>query len=125
MFERKGLFLIPSEAIDEDSLMELVLEAGADDVKPAGGKFEVTCNPDIFTNVADALERAGIEPDVKQVTRIPTSTVDLDAETGRKVLKTHGTTRRPRRRAKCLVELQHPRRGRWPRSKRRRDAAPL
>lgn len=87
MFDRKGMFLISAEKTDEETLMELALEAGADDVKRDGDSFELICDPDIYSNVADALEKAGIEPDVQEMTRIPSSTVDLDAETARKVLK--------------------------------------
>ncbi len=87
MFERKGLFLVPAEKIDEDTLLEYALEAGADDVKRVDDKFEVTCDPATFAEVGTALQAKGIEPDVSQITRIPTSTIDLDAETARKVLK--------------------------------------
>ena len=87
LFERKGLVLISSDKTDEESLMELALEAGADDVKETEGRFEVTCEPEVFSDLSDALEAASIEVDVKQLTRIPNSTVDLDADSGRKILK--------------------------------------
>lgn len=87
MFERKGLFVVASSKIDEESLMELALEAGADDVKPSGDTFEVTCDPSAFQSVASALEAKGIKPESNELTRIPTSTIDLDGETGKKVLK--------------------------------------
>ena len=45
MFDSKGLFLISSDKTDEDTLMELALEAGADDVAAVGDKFEITCDP--------------------------------------------------------------------------------
>jgi YebC/PmpR family DNA-binding regulatory protein len=87
MFERKGLFVIPADKLSEERLMELALEAGADDVKQVGSNFEVTCSPEAFSSVLEALEAAGIEPQSKSVTRIPTNTVDLDEENARKVLK--------------------------------------
>jgi YebC/PmpR family DNA-binding regulatory protein len=87
MFERKGLFVIPSSQIDEEALMELVLEAGADDVKRAGEGFEVTCDPAAYQQVSDTLAAKGLKPDVSQIARIPTNTVDLDVEAGRNVLK--------------------------------------
>ena len=87
MFDRKGMFLIPAAQIDEDSLVELALEAGADDVKRTSDGFEVTCDPSVFQQVSDALSRRGLKPESSQISRIPTSTVDLDAETGRNVLK--------------------------------------
>jgi len=87
MFDRKGLFVIPAKDIDEDSLMELSLEAGAEDVKRDGDSFEVICDPADYQQVADALASASIVCDVSEITRIPKNTVDLDASTGRKVLK--------------------------------------
>lgn len=86
MFERKGVFIIAADKIDEESLMELALEAGADDVKHVGQEFEVTCDPSVYTNVSTAFEQRGIVPESNQISRIPTSTVDLDVENGRKVL---------------------------------------
>ena len=87
MFDNKGLYMIAASKTDEDALMELALEAGADDVKPSGDKFEVTCDPSLFSKVGDALRKAGIEPDSGEITRIAKDFVDLDADTARKVLK--------------------------------------
>src|SRR5215475_13821902 len=53
MFERKGVISIPADKVDEDKLMEVALEAGADDVKQSGEKFEVTCHPNSFAAVLD------------------------------------------------------------------------
>jgi YebC/PmpR family DNA-binding regulatory protein len=87
MFERKGVFDIPASQIDEEALLELALEAGADDVKRIGDSFEVTCDPTIYQQVSEALSKRGLQPESSQISRIPTNTVDLDAETGRNVLK--------------------------------------
>jgi len=88
MFEKKGLFLIPIGKADEDKLMEIALEAGADDVSPAGQNFEITCRPESYQAVKEALAAAGIEPEVAELSLIPKNTVDIeDAETARKVLK--------------------------------------
>jgi YebC/PmpR family DNA-binding regulatory protein len=86
MFERKGLLLVPAEKVDEDKLLELALEAGADDVKRVDDKFEVTCDPAVFGQVSAALDTSAIPTDDRQIMRIPTSYVDLDAQTAPKVL---------------------------------------
>jgi YebC/PmpR family DNA-binding regulatory protein len=86
MFDRKGLFLVPGDTIDEDSLLEFALEHGADDVKRVDEKFEITCDPSNFGDLDAALKSKGIQPELSEISRIPTSTVDLDAETARKVL---------------------------------------
>ncbi len=87
MFERKGLFVFPASAVDEERLMEATLEGGADDVKQAGDKWELTCPADCYSQVADALDAAGLNPDTKELTRIPTTTVELTVEDARRMLK--------------------------------------
>ena len=87
LFDSKGLFVIEKDKSDEDTLMELALEAGADDVKSEGDSFEITCDPGIFTDVRKAIEEAGIETNVAEITRIPQNTVDVDLDGARKVLK--------------------------------------
>jgi YebC/PmpR family DNA-binding regulatory protein len=87
MFERKGLVLIAANKVDEEKLMEIVLDVGADDLKRAGDTFQVTCPPEAFNAVTEALAKAGIEPDSKQLTRIPSNTVEIgDVETAKNVL---------------------------------------
>jgi YebC/PmpR family DNA-binding regulatory protein len=87
MFERKGLFLIAANKVDEEKLMEVALDAGADDLKREGDAFQVTCPPDAFNAVSEALTKGGIEPDTKQLTRVPSNTVEIsDVETAKTVL---------------------------------------
>jgi len=87
MFDRKGLVAIPTDQSDEDTLMELALEAGADDVRQVGETFEIICEPDAYSTVCEAIEKAGLIPEVSELARIPKDTVELDAESGRAVLK--------------------------------------
>jgi YebC/PmpR family DNA-binding regulatory protein len=87
MFDRKGLFIIPASAVDEENLMEVSMEAGAEDISTQDDCYEVVCDPEVYSDVSDALDAAGISCDSKQVTRIPQNTVDLDVEPARHVLK--------------------------------------
>lgn len=87
MFQRKGLVVVAQDQVDEDTLLELALEAGADDVKREGDKYAVVCDPDTFNNVCQAIERAGIATEIRQLTRLPQDTIDLDTATARKVLQ--------------------------------------
>lgn len=87
LFERKGLFVIDAAGTDEEMLMELVLEAEGDDVRGEDDKFHITCEPETYSEIGAALESAGVTVEIKEITRIPTNTVDLDIETSRKVLK--------------------------------------
>ncbi|MEZ6072411.1 MAG: YebC/PmpR family DNA-binding transcriptional regulator [Pirellulales bacterium] len=67
--------------------MEVALEARREDVRREGDSFEIITDPNDFETVADALKAAKIETDVAEITRIPSNTVDIDVDTGRKVLK--------------------------------------
>ncbi|QDT25971.1 putative transcriptional regulatory protein [Gimesia panareensis] len=87
MFERKGLFLVPCENVEEDELFEIALEAGADDVAANGDVYEVTCSVEAFQQVADVFEQKQIPTNLAEISRIPETTVDLDVEDGKKVLK--------------------------------------
>jgi YebC/PmpR family DNA-binding regulatory protein len=88
MFERKGVFLIGGDKVNDDRLMEIALEAGADDVKTSDGKFEVVCDAAVYSAVGDALKAAELEPESSQLARIPMNTVNVeDPDTARKVLR--------------------------------------
>jgi YebC/PmpR family DNA-binding regulatory protein len=87
MFDRKGLIIIEKSQTDEEKLMELALEAGADDVKTYDDSYEVIAEPDVFGAVCEALDTAGIVTESREITRIPRDTVDLDVDTARAVLK--------------------------------------
>jgi YebC/PmpR family DNA-binding regulatory protein len=88
MFNSKGLFLVPGDAIDEEKLMELAIEAGADDVERVEDKFEVTCDPSVFRNVAKAFEDAKITPEASEISRVAQNTVDVnDPEVAQRILK--------------------------------------
>jgi YebC/PmpR family DNA-binding regulatory protein len=86
-FSQKGLITIPAEGNDEDGVMEAVLEAGAEDLSAEAGDFEVTTDPKNFMAVRDALTAAGIGVTSSEVTWVPGTTVELDENDGRKILK--------------------------------------
>jgi YebC/PmpR family DNA-binding regulatory protein len=85
LFEQKGYFLVSGE---EDEVMMVALEAGAEDVKDAGdGKFEIITAPTDFGAVKSALDAAGLEPEEADVTQMPDVSVPVDADTAPKVLR--------------------------------------
>ncbi len=87
MFETRGVIELPTDSISEDDLLELALEAGADDVKVEEGHLQVLTTPAQFTEVRQAIAGANLEPSYAEVTRIPTSTVTIeDEKTATKVL---------------------------------------
>lgn len=87
LFQRKGLVRVPQSSCSEDRLLEVAIEAGADDVKLAGDRWEVTCEPPSMAGVIDAIQTAGMTVDANEIVRIPTNSVDVeDVDTARKVL---------------------------------------
>ncbi len=87
MFERKGLFLVPTDNVVEDELFEIALEVGADDVSANGDVFEVTCSIEAFQQVSEEFENRKIPTNLAEISRIPANTVDLGVNDGKKVLK--------------------------------------
>lgn len=77
MFQRKGQIFIDKDKTDEDTLMDLVLEAGAEDLKTEGDQFEVITDPADFDVVSEALTTAGIEMAESEITLIPDLVVEV------------------------------------------------
>ena len=88
LFDRKGVILVERKKYPaEDELMEVALNAEADDFQPSDDYYEITCDPAKFLTVQAALEKAGIETAEAEVKSVPRTSVDLDVETGRKVMR--------------------------------------
>lgn len=87
MFERKGVLVISNKHATEERVFEVALEAGASDVKTTGETIEVICDVDAFQAVIAALEAAEIPTESAELTRIAGTTVELDADAARSVLK--------------------------------------
>jgi YebC/PmpR family DNA-binding regulatory protein len=85
-FHKKGLLVI-EQKVDEDTLMTVVLDAGAEDVKTAGKIFEVVTNLHEFEKVKKALADAHIETSLAEVTYIPENYIKLDEKTAEQALK--------------------------------------
>ncbi|ELB2794128.1 YebC/PmpR family DNA-binding transcriptional regulator, partial [Aeromonas hydrophila] len=85
-FSKKGLLTFVG--VDEDALMDAALEAGADDVvTEEDGSIEVYTTPNDFGTVLDGLEAAGFKPQSAEVTMIPSTEAELDAETAPKLMR--------------------------------------
>ena len=87
MFDLKGMILVEKEKIDEDAILELALDAGAEDIKSEGDFWVVYTEPSDFEAVKDAFRKHGIKWKVAELSRIPKSSVKLNASVGRKVLE--------------------------------------
>lgn len=87
IFEKKGELYIEKSKASEDQLMELALEAGAEDIQDDGEAWRIVTEPDAFIAVKDALEAAGIEPDSASLSMIAANTVACLGKDAQKVLK--------------------------------------
>ena len=86
-FERKGVFSVNADGADEDTLMGLALDAGADDMKLSGSTFDIICDPAHFTKVHEALQKNNIATVVSEISQVAKAPVDVDTETAKKVLR--------------------------------------
>ena len=87
MFQRKGTIELDAEKVNEDEVMEIALEAGADDIVNEDGIITVTTAPDAFAGVADALAEKGIETLSADVGMVPDAYTPVDKDTAAKVQK--------------------------------------
>ena len=88
MFQQKGVFAVSKETgIEEDDLMMIALEAGAEDIKNEEEGFEIVTTPDAFDDVEKALADAGIEVEMAEITMIPDTMAELSAEDAERVQK--------------------------------------
>ena len=87
IFQKKGIIFVPAEGNTEDSLMELLLDAGCENIESSEDGFEITCAPSDFAAVKNALDDAKIECESAEVTWIPENYIEASEEVGAKVTK--------------------------------------
>jgi YebC/PmpR family DNA-binding regulatory protein len=87
MFERKSQILIEGDKANEDQLMNLVLEAGADDLRNDGGNWEVLSAPELHETVLEAIHKAGIETASAEVAMIPKNLIKLEGKNASAMLR--------------------------------------
>jgi YebC/PmpR family DNA-binding regulatory protein len=87
MFSSKGQISVPASAADEDTIASIALDAGAEDYSKTEDSWEITCEPAAFEPVRAALAKAGIEPTSAELAMVPSNTITVDAETGKKILQ--------------------------------------
>jgi YebC/PmpR family DNA-binding regulatory protein len=87
IFEQKGLITLDEDAVSEERLMEIALDAGADDIQREDGAFVVTTPPTEFLTVKESLDSAGIETLSAELTMIPSTNVSLSADDSARLMK--------------------------------------
>ena len=87
MFERRGHFAVDAESLSEEDFFDLALEIGADDLSTEGGSYEIFTAPEDFHRIQDELEGREVALVHKELAMVPTSTVPVEDEQARQVLR--------------------------------------
>jgi YebC/PmpR family DNA-binding regulatory protein len=87
MFDKKGYILIESKVVEEDTLMETALEAGAEDVREDNGNFEVIAATEDFEAVKEAIDAASIPTIAAEVTMLPQTNTNLSGKEAEQMLR--------------------------------------
>jgi len=87
IFERKGLISFEKDSVDEEELMMVAIEAGAEDIEEGESIIDVITSPSDFERVREAIEHAGIPYVLAQVTMLPKTRVNLEGKTAQQVLE--------------------------------------
>jgi YebC/PmpR family DNA-binding regulatory protein len=86
-FTRQGVITIKSDAVDEDKLIELALDAGAGDVRNEGEVFEVITAPVAYLKVKEAIESASVPIEASEITNMPNNTIPVEGEIAQRILR--------------------------------------
>ena len=87
MFTKKGLITVNTENADEEQLLEIALNAGADDMQNTGEVFEITCDPGVYEELKTTLQEKEIAIEVAEISMVPQSTIDItDDHTAKRII---------------------------------------
>lgn len=87
MFDNRGVLSFDKQSFSDEDLLETGLDAGVEDIEDDGDVWQVMCAPEDFVQVKKAYDQAGMKYEDAQVTMVPKNTVEVDVETGQKLLK--------------------------------------
>lgn len=87
MFGKKGLFVFEKESVDEETLMEVTLDAGAEDIRDEEGTFEVITSVGDFEAVKKTLDEKGMGYSLAEITMVPQTTVELEGKEAEQMLR--------------------------------------
>ena len=87
MFHKKGYIVVEKAKVNEDTLLDIVLEAGAEDMKESGETFEIYTAPEAFEVVIDALKKNNIDIASSEISMIPQSHTKLEGKSAQQMIK--------------------------------------
>ena len=86
MFDKKGLIIVDHESIEEDALMSMVLDVGAEDMELVGDDYQIICAPSDFENVKKELITKGVEYKEAELSLIPSSFIEVNEKDGKRMV---------------------------------------
>ncbi|MEW5758293.1 MAG: YebC/PmpR family DNA-binding transcriptional regulator [Candidatus Omnitrophota bacterium] len=86
LFQKKGYILVPKSQVPEEELMNLVIDAGAEDFKTEGDNYEIITSPSDFDKVKDIIDKKGIKCEMGELTMLPSTTVKVTGGDAKQVL---------------------------------------
>lgn len=86
MFEKRGMIIFEKDKVDEEKILDIALEAGAEDVKEEETEFEVISSPSEFETVKKAFDDAGLEYTVAEISMVPQNTIKLEGKKAEQML---------------------------------------
>jgi YebC/PmpR family DNA-binding regulatory protein len=87
MFHKKGDIIVPKSAAKEDDLMNIILEAGGEDLKDDGEAWEIVTEPSAYEGVLDAVKKAGITPASSSVSMVPQNYIKLEGQNANTMIR--------------------------------------
>jgi len=87
LFDRKGLVVLDKEKVDEDEVIEMAIEVGAEDIKDEGDTLEIIFPAEQFTQIKENIEKAGYTPELFELTMVPQTTVSLEEKEALQMLR--------------------------------------
>ncbi|TKJ47733.1 YebC/PmpR family DNA-binding transcriptional regulator [Candidatus Aerophobetes bacterium Ae_b3a] len=87
LFDRKGLMVLHKTKVDDDKVIEMAIEVGAEDIKDEGDILEIIFAPEQFSQIKENIERIGYSPELFELTMIPQTTVPLEEKEALRMLR--------------------------------------
>src|SRR5215468_4870896 len=87
MFSKKGSIIVDSSKADEETIMSLAIDAGADDFRSEGSTYEIYTSPDAFEKVLNAVKAKGIQPQTAEISMIPQNYIKVEGKTAQQLVK--------------------------------------
>jgi YebC/PmpR family DNA-binding regulatory protein len=87
MFHKKGSIVVSKSKIKEDDLMNIILDAGGEDLRDDGNSWEIITDPSAYETVLEAVKKAGITPEVAEIGMVPQNYIKLEGQAAHTMIR--------------------------------------